>query len=85
LADQKIGKATHYYDKIAVAVVKLTKGDLKLGDTVILTDKDGNEFNQKVESMQIKRADIEIAKSGDEFGLKVDKETKDNSDVIKTS
>lgn len=32
--------------------------------------------------MQIEHADIEIAKKGDEFGLKVDKPVKEKSDVI---
>lgn len=76
---------THYYDKIGVAVVKLDKGDLKVGDSIKLQAKDGSEFTQQVVSMQITHADIDIAKSGDEFGLKVDKEVKDHSPVVKTS
>ncbi|MBI2327459.1 hypothetical protein HYU92_04010 [Candidatus Curtissbacteria bacterium] len=84
MADKKIGKISHYYDKIGVAVVKLSKGDLKVGDKVKLVTRDGTEFTQEVSSMQIERANIDIAKSGDEFGLKVDKEVKENSDVIKT-
>ena len=83
MADQKIGSVSHYYDKIAVAVVKLKEGDLKKGDTVKLLDKDDQEFTQKVNSMQIEKANIEIAKSGDEFGLKVEKEVKPKTSVIK--
>lgn len=83
IADQKIGKVTHYYDKIGVAVVKLKQGDLKKGDTIKLVDKNGQEFTQEVASMQIAHADIDIAKAGDEFGLKVDAEVKGNSDVSK--
>lgn len=33
--------------------------------------------------MQIEHADIEITKKGDEFGLKVEKAVKPNTDVIK--
>lgn len=83
MADQKIGTINHYYDKINVAVVKLNKGDLKKHDTVKLVDKEGNRFTQEVISMQIEKADIDIAKSGDEFGLKVEKEVKPKTDVIK--
>jgi len=64
-------------------VAKLTKGDLKKGDTIKITDKDGNEFKQQVKSMQIEHADIEIAKAGDEFGIKVDKAVKKNSNIVK--
>ena len=70
---KNIGKIVHYFPKINVAIVKLTASDLKLGDKVEITNKNGNTFTQTVVSMQIEHAGIEIAKSGDEFGLKVDK------------
>jgi len=35
--------------------------------------------------MQIEHADIDIAKKGDEFGMKTDKEVKKHSDVVKVS
>ena len=70
IADRKIGSVTHYYDKIGVAVVKLEKGDLKVGDKIKLVAKDGSEVTQEISSMQIEHANIDIAKSGDEFGLK---------------
>lgn len=83
MADLKIGVITHYYDKIGVAVVKLSKGDLKIGDTVKIVDKSGDEFTQTVNSMQIERADIEIAKARDEFGLKVEKAVKEGAVIYK--
>lgn len=48
-----------------------------------MISSDGEEFSQEVKSMQIEHADIEIAKKGDEFGLKVDKPIKENSELIK--
>lgn len=82
-ADKKVGVVTHYYDKISVAVVKMQSGDIKIGDEVKFKDKEGNKFSQKVDSMQIEHASIDIAKKGDEFGLKVDKEVKPGTEVIK--
>lgn len=66
-----------------MAVVKLVNGDLKVGDKVKLTDSTGGEFEQEIKSMQIEHAEIEIAKKGDEFGLKVDTPVKVKSDVVK--
>ena len=66
-----------------MAVVKLVSGDLKVGDKVKVTDSQGEEFEQEITSMQIEHAKIEIAKKGDEFGLKVDKSVKDKSTVVK--
>ncbi|MEK9146901.1 MAG: hypothetical protein AAB639_01755 [Patescibacteria group bacterium] len=83
MADQKIGTVTHFYDKIGVAVIKLAKGDLKVGDKIKLIAKDGSEFTQEVSSMQIEHANIDIAKARDEFGLKTDNVVKTNSEVVK--
>lgn len=79
----KIGTVIHYFDKLQVAVIKLTKSDLKIGDKVMLVDKLGQEFTQDVESMQIEHAQIDIAKAGDEFGLKTTKKIREKSSVIK--
>lgn len=83
MADEKIGTITHYYDNIGVAVLKLSKGSLKLKDMIKLIAKDGEEYTQEVGEMQIERAVIESAKAGDIIGLKVDKEPKTNSVVLK--
>ena len=85
IANQKIGEVTHYYDKIQVGVVKLTKGNLKIGDKVEFIDKSGEPFTQVVSSMQIEHADIDLAKSGDEFGIKIDKPAKTGSPVTKVA
>lgn len=83
IADVKVGTVTHYFDKIAVAVIKIEKGDLKVEDKVKLTDKEGRQFTQDINSMQIEHASIDIAKAGDEFGLKVERPLKQNSPVVK--
>ncbi|MFN6992485.1 MAG: hypothetical protein ACK4MM_07190, partial [Fervidobacterium sp.] len=58
-----IGKVTHYFGKIGVAVIKLSD-TLKVGDTIRIVG--GNtDFQQVVESMEIDREQIEKAKAGD--------------------
>ncbi|MBI2021937.1 hypothetical protein HYS93_03635 [Candidatus Daviesbacteria bacterium] len=70
-----IGKVTHYYDKLSVAIVDLENGDLKVGDQ--LKFKRGEEeFSQAVESLQIDHQSVTEVKKGDSFGMKVDKPTK---------
>jgi len=83
MAKTQVGEIIHYYGKIKVAVVKLKKGDLKIGDKVEIIDSEGNILAQKVDSMQIEHAQIDIAKAGDEFGLKVEKIIKAKSKVFK--
>ena len=47
--DIQIGKVTHYYDKISVAVIEVMNQPLKVGDTVKISGHD-NEFVQKITS-----------------------------------
>lgn len=70
----QIGKITHYYDKIGVAVVELTQV-LKVGDKIKFSGHD-KEFSQIVSSMQVEHQVIDKAKKGDEIGLKVDQPVK---------
>ncbi len=83
MAEKLIGKVTHYYDKLGVAIIELT-GKLKIGDKVKFR-KGENEFEQEVASMQIEREPIETAKKGDVIGLKVDQETKEGTQVFLVS
>ena len=75
----QVGKVTHYYDKLGVAIIKLTKS-VKLGDALRFGDEE-NGFKQEVSSMQLNHAPVPSAKKGDEIGVKVDKKTKEGTIV----
>lgn len=79
--DIKIGKITHYYDKIGVAVLELVK-PLALHDKIKISGHD-KEFIQEVVSMQVEHQDIKKAKKGDSIGLKVDQPVRENDVVYK--
>ena len=64
---KQIGKITHYFSKIGVAVLALS-GSLKTGDTIVIS---GKEFEQLVDSMQVEHENVSAAKAGDEVGMKV--------------
>ncbi|RLC28558.1 hypothetical protein DRH13_06960 [Candidatus Woesebacteria bacterium] len=82
MADFKIGKVTHYYDKIGVAVVELD-GGLSKGDKIKFVRGGEDMFEQEVKSMQIEHDKIDSAKKGDIVGLKVDQEVKEDAEVYK--
>ncbi|MBI3290390.1 translation elongation factor-like protein [Candidatus Microgenomates bacterium] len=84
MADFKIGKVTHFYDKIGVAVIAL-EDDLSVGDTIKFVRGGEDLFTQKVESIQMEHQNIDKAGKGQEVGLKVDEEAKDGSEVYKVS
>jgi len=84
MADKPLGVVTHYFDHIGVAVIKLEKGGIVVGDKIKIQAKDG-DFEQSVESMQIEHQQIEKAKTGDEFGLKVEQPVEKGDKVLLVS
>ena len=78
--DKPIGKVVHFYDKLGVAIVDLGSGGLKVGDEVKFK-RGEEEFNQKIESLQVDNESVAKVKKGDSFGLKVDKPTKPGTEV----
>jgi len=78
----KVGKVTHYYDKIGVAIVEL-EAELAVGDTIRF-ERGGEEIlTQKVASMQMNHEKVESAGKGDTIGLKVDGEVKEGAEIFK--
>ena len=75
-----IGKVTHYYDKLGVAIVNLA-GTLKVGDQIKIEYKDG-VFEQEVSSMQKDYKSVESAKKGEVVGIKVDEKTHEGAMVF---
>lgn len=81
MADTKIGKVIHYYDKIGVAVVEIT-APIKIGDR-IKSAKDDTGFEQEITSMQIEHEQIKSAKKGQSVGIKVDQPVKKGDELFK--
>jgi U32 family peptidase len=75
------GKITHFFPNIMVAVVKLEK-DIRVGDRILIEGPE-DSFGQTVESMQVDKKPIELAKKGTEVGLKVLEPVKVNFLVYK--
>ena len=80
MADKEIGKITHFFDKISVAVIELKAG-LKKGDKIRI--KGGTtDFEQVVGEMQVEHKSIEKAKKGEAVGMKVKEEVRPNDRVF---
>lgn len=78
----KIGKVTHYYDKIEVAIVELD-GTLAVGDKVKFVRGGEDLFEQEVDSIQIEHEKVDSAKKGDVVGLKTKEMVKEGAEVFK--
>ena len=73
--DIQIGKITHYYDKIGVAVVEVLSQVLRVGDTVKISGHD-TEYKQKITSLQIEHNKVSEVNPGESCGMQVDKPVK---------
>lgn len=80
---EEIGKVTHYFTKIGVAVIELG-GDLKVGDKIHIKGAT-SDFKQKVKSMQIEHEEIEEAEAGQSIGLKVEEHAREGDKVYKVT
>ncbi len=81
MADEKsVGKITHYYDKIGVAIIDLT-APLKLNQTIHIKGPH-SDFNQPVTQLQCDHKDIQEGKPGEQVGIKVEQKTHENDEVF---
>ena len=78
-----IGKITHYYGHISVAIIQLTD-TLKPGETIHIKGH-SSDFTQDVSSMQIEHKDVPEAKAGDLVGIKVSQKVHPNDQVFRVT
>ena len=65
----EIGRITHYYNHLNVAVLSLSDG-LKLGDTIHILGHI-TDFSQRVGSMEVEHHTVAWVKPGDDVAIKV--------------
>jgi len=76
-----VGKITHYFPKINVAVVELIL-PIAIGDDLLIKGPT-TDFEQTVDSMQIDRKAIQRAEGGQSVGLKLVQAVKEKDTVYK--
>ena len=76
-----IGKISHFYPKISVAVLDLDD-TIRVGDKISIERETGS-FEQTVDSMQIEHENVQEAKRGQSIGLKVADKTREGAKVFK--
>ena len=70
MTETKIGTVTHYYNHLHVAGVIITDGELHTGDRIHIKGHT-SDFEQEVTSMEMDHGHIDVAKPGDDIGIKV--------------
>jgi translation elongation factor EF-1alpha len=81
MMERQIGKVTHYFNRIGVAVLDLEDG-LKIGDTIHIVGHQ-TDFTQEVKSMEIEHQKMQDAQAGDDVALKVYEPVRDGDKIYK--
>jgi len=79
--EKQIGRVTHYFTKLNVAVLELTDA-MRLGDEIHFLGRI-TDFTQYVNSMEIEHKKIEAAAPGMEVALKVEDYVRQGDEVFK--
>jgi len=82
MVEEKIGVVEHFFTHISVAAIKITDGELKIGETVHFVGAH-TDFTQHIDHMEIDRAPIQVAKKGDAIGIKVKDKVREHDIVYK--
>jgi hypothetical protein len=81
--ETNIGKVTHYFNHINVAVLDLS-AELKVGDTVRFLGHSA-DFTQTIDSMEIEHQKVESAGPQKEVALKTIQPVHEGTEVLKVT
>jgi hypothetical protein len=79
--EKLVGRVTHYYNRIGVAVLELN-AEIKVGDTVLFLGHT-TDFTQRVNSMEINHQPVLAVGAGQEVAVKVDEPVRKLDEVFK--
>jgi translation initiation factor IF-2 len=80
MEENLIGRVERYFSKIGVAAIKITNGELKIDDRIMIKGHT-TEFEQVIESIQIEHQNVESAKAGDDIGIKTKERVREGDAV----
>lgn len=84
MAEEEIGKITHYFGKIGVAAIEVTAGTLCVGDEIHVQGHT-SDFRVTVDSMQLDGQPVEEATVGQNVGIKVPGHAREHDAVYKVT
>ncbi len=76
-----IGRVEKFFGKISVAAIKITDGELNVGEKIKIKGH-STDFEQQVDSMQVEHASVQKVKAGDEVGIRVAQKVHENDKVF---
>jgi translation elongation factor EF-1alpha len=84
MGEQLVGTVTHYFGKPHVAIVEVTAGELRVGDTIRVAGAH-SDFTQHVASMELEHEPVDAAKVGDSVGIQVSERAREHDQVYRVT
>jgi len=84
MPEQLIGTVVHFFKGPSVAVVRLTDGELAVGDRVRFHGHT-TEFTEQVNSMEVDHKKVERAKVGEEVAIQVTDRARQHDQLFKVT
>lgn len=84
MKEKLVGKITHYFTNLGVAVIEITGGGLKVGDKIHIKGTT-TDFEQAIDSMQMEHENVDKAKKGQAVGLKVEHQVREGDEIYQVS
>lgn len=84
MAEEEIGRITHYFPKISVAVIEVTAGRLKVGETIRIKGHT-SDFTQTVDSLQQEHLQVAEIAAGVSAGLKIKEHVREGDKVYRVT
>jgi len=82
MAEEKVGEVVKFFAKPSVAAIKITDGEVKIGDTIKIIGHT-TDLTNVLESMEIDNKKVEKAVAGDFIGIKVSDRVRQGDEVFR--
>ena len=81
MAEKRIGEVVKFFAKPSVAAVKITDGELQIGDSIKFSGHT-TEFTDVIQSMEVDNKPVQKAAAGQTIGLKVSDRVRPGDEVL---
>ena len=82
MAEEKVGEVLKFFAKPCVAAIKITNGQLKVGDTIKITGHT-TDLTDTIASIEINNQKVETAAPGDFIGIRISDRVRPGDEVFK--
>ncbi|MDA8123918.1 MAG: translation elongation factor-like protein [Deltaproteobacteria bacterium] len=84
MAEQRIGEVMKFFSQPSVAAVKITDGEVRVGDTIKFTGHT-TDLTMPLDSMEVNNQKVPQAVAGDYIGIKVPDRVRPGDEVWKVT